>query len=212
MKKFITGGVILGLAFLFSGAAYAATLNVSPVIATDNNSNFGAPENEAVGIDVNITLNELFADDGLQYTYTVLNGGSFSGAAPAMAVITLEDGRRIILFPGWGDRTGTYTLTFSETTASDTGGNNLVDFEIRDSGMVRLYGSGPTYGDFEFVKTDTDLINGLESVVRVAIQHQAANSGQVDRIDSILISGALTNYYGTIQAAIDEIDTIQAGN
>ena len=168
------------------------TTYIKPV-AKDDNTNWGSNNNEAVGINVDLTLDELFAGDGLQYEYTVLDGGTNNGASPAIAVIDLADGRHIILFPGWGDRDETCTLHYSETEASDTCENYYVDFSLQpDDFSSWLYGSGPTYGDFEFVKGDTPLIDGTEVVTRVTSQHQAANTGQEDQIESMLING--TNY------------------
>jgi len=180
MRKILTlFGLLFASLLMVSVVSAAVVLPVSG-IAEDDNTNFGSDSNEAMGVDVSLTLNELFAGSGLQYTYTVVNGGTYSGASPASAVIDLADGRQIILFPGWGTRTGTYTLEFSETVASDTGGT-FVDFSLQPSGFgAWLYGSGSTYGDFEFVKGDTSLLDGTEVVTRVAIQHQAANTGEID--------------------------------
>ena len=174
------------------------------VIITDNKSQFtdppetlfGARSNEGFGIPITsgLTLDELFAEDGLQYTYTVIDGGSANGAAPIIAVIDLEDGRHITIYPGWGDRTGSQTLQFSATVSTCTSdvGDKVVDFvlEYADFRGEKLYKSVSCgYGDFEAVKADTIELDGTEVVTRVAIQHQAAGTMQKDELNSLTFSG-----------------------
>ncbi len=171
---------------------------------TDDNTNWGSRDNEVVAFSPSgLTLDDLFAGAGLSYTYTIIDGGLYDGASPIVAVIDLADGRHIILFPGWGNRAdGTsYTLQYSETVAHDTGGNSYVDFSLQPNDFSSwLYGSGPTYGDFEFVKGDTSLIDGTEVVTRVAIQHQAANTGETDKLDSLTFDGTTYNFAPQILA------------
>lgn len=195
-KKTMT---MLLIAILVTSTLAVATVSAATVeynvTITDDNNNWGSRDNEAVGIPITsgLTLDELFAGDGLMYNYTVLDVGTvYNGDAPVIAVIDLEDGRHIILFPGWGARAenASFTLQFSETVAHDSGGNNYVDFSLQPANFSSwLYGSGSTYGDFEFVKANTELLNGSEVVTRIAIQHQAANTGQKDRLDSLTFVG-----------------------
>ena len=165
---------------------------------TDDNTNFGSRDNEAVAatwIPSGLTLDALFAGGGFSYTYTVIDGGLWAGASPVMAVIDLADGRHIILYPGWGGRTGTHTLTFSDTVAADTGGNNLVDFTIYapDFSGGAQWSSCAEYGNWNYLKASGSStggalpLTGTEVVTRIAIQHQAANTGETDRVDSMTI-------------------------
>lgn len=151
---------------------------------TDNNTNFGSGDNEVVAFPTSgLTLNALFAGVGLKYTYTVLAG---DGAPPIVAVLDLIGGRHIVLFPGWGARTGTHTLQFSDSIAYDTGGNHLVDFVVYDSDFHKIWGSPGSYPAYNDIKTSSGCpIIGTETVTRVAIQHQGANTGETDRLDSL---------------------------
>ena len=163
------------------------------VETTDDGGIFGSRSNEVVGIPVDLTLDEIFAGDGLQYTYTVLDGGVYDGAAPIIAVLTLENGWRVVLFPGWGARTGTHTLTFNDTTAYDTGGNHYVDFVVyRDifGDQLNRWSSKPSYPGWTATKALPGCpVTGSEKVTRIAIQHQAANTGQRDRLVSLSFAG-----------------------
>ncbi len=182
------------------------TTYVKPV-ALDDEANWG--EEEVVGLEVDGTLNELFAGEGLQYTYTVLDGGIHNGAAPAVAVVNLVDGRHIILFPGWGARTGTHTLEFSETVAQDTGGNTFVDFALQPNGFgAWIYGSGPSYGDFEFVKGDTAELDGTEEISRVWIMTQGVNTGAEDQIKSMLVKGIEYEFISGVSGDIFTVDSL----
>jgi len=171
---------------------------------------FGSQNNELVAIGVSLTLNAIFAGDGLKYTYTVLAGGANSGASPIIAVLDLSDGRHIALFPGWGARTGTHTLQFSNTVAADTGGNNLVELVLYPADFsVWLYGSMHCgYGDFEAVNADTTLLDGTEVVTRIAIQHQAAGTMETDRLESLAIGSYV---YQFIQITEGASFTLQPG-
>lgn len=170
------------------------------VKTTDDNTidNFGSRDNEVVAFPISssLTLDELFAEDGLSYIYTILDGGTYDGATPVITVIDLEDGRHIALFPGWGERTDTYTLQFSDTIAYDSGGNNFVDFALYPSDFsVWLYGSVSCgYGNFADIKIDTTLIDGTEVVIRIAIQHQSANTDQTDELISLTFSGTTNDF------------------
>lgn len=174
------------------------TTYVKP-IAKDDKSDWGQQE-EIVGFDVSgKTLDDLFEGNGLQYEYNVLIGGTYSGASPAIAVIDLDDGRHIVLFPGWGSRTGTHTLTFSDTVASDTGGNNVVDFTIYNADFSGgpQWSSNSQYGNWDYLKasgssTGGALPSGIGEdtvVTRVYIMTQGANTGEKDQIESMLIDG-----------------------
>ncbi len=195
-SKYILGAFFVLSVFLFSVVG-AVTVLPMEGLAKDDNTNFGSSTNEALGIDVNLNLDELFAGDGLQYEYTVLDGGSFNGAASAIAVIDLFDGRHIVLFPGWGDRTGTHTLEFSDTlsVATSDSGDKVVDFVIYDSSWISSWSSNNEYGNWNFLKASGSSTGGVlpligdEVVTRVAIQHQAANTGQEDQIESMLVNG-----------------------
>lgn len=186
---------------------------------TDNSTDFGSRNNEVVAIvpELGLTLNALFAGDGLRYRYTIIDGGLWAGASPIIAVIDLQDGRHIALYPGWGGRTGTHTLQFSETVATCDADSGAVpvDFALYPGDFSQwLYGSVSCgYGNFADVKADTGLINGSEVVTRIAIQHQAANTGETDQLvwlafDSVICqvqieegvpftlqSGELLNFY-----------------
>lgn len=167
------------------------------VVTTDDDTDFGSQSNEVVGIPVEgLTLDDIFAGDGLRYTYTIVEGGSYDGASPVIAVIDLASGNHIALFPGWGSRTGTNTLQFSETVAADTGGNNLVDFVLYSSDFsVKLYGSVSCgYGDFAAVKADSSGLYGTEIVTRIAIQHQAASTGEKDILESLAFGSESYNF------------------
>ena len=156
---------------------------------TDNNTNFGSEDNEVVAFPITsgLILNTLFAGDGLKYTYTVLAGGTFGGASPIIAVLDLADGRHIVLFPGWGARTGLNELQFSETIAYDSCvTNHAVDFVVYDSTFHKIWGSPGSYPAFAGIKTSPLVpISGVEVVTRIAIQHQGANTGETDRLDSL---------------------------
>jgi len=152
-------------------------------------TDFGSRNNEVCGkIYKYHTLDEIFSGTGLQYGYTVVDGGTYNGASPIVAVLDLDDGRHIALFPGWGARADdtSHSLQFSGTVATATadGGSVPVDFALYPSDFSSwLYGSGPSYGDFEAIKADTVLLNGSEVVVSISFQHQAANTGETDRLD-----------------------------
>ena len=165
----------------------------------DGNTNFGSTDNELVAFPITsgLTLNDLFAGGGFSYAYTIIDGGAFDGASPVIAVIDLDDGRHVILYPGWGARTGAHTLTFSDTVASDTGGNNLVDFTIYASDFAggAQWSSNSEYGNWNYLKASGSStggalpLTGTEVVTRIAIQHQAANTGEIDRLDSLTFNG-----------------------
>jgi hypothetical protein len=159
---------------------------------TDDNTNFGSRSNAVVEIGTSLTLDGIFAGEGLKYTYTVLVGGTYNGASPVVAVLDLDDGsgRHIVLFPGWGDRTGTHTLQFSDTVAYDTGGNHYVDFVVYDSDFHKIWGSPRSYPAYIGIKTSPLCpITGTETVKTVAIQHQGANTGEKDRVESLAFGG-----------------------
>jgi hypothetical protein len=159
---------------------------------TDDNTNFGSRSNEIVAIGTSLTLDQVFAGDGLKYEYTVINGGTYDGASPIIAVLDLADGKHIVLFPGWGDRPkGSYYLQYSETVAYDSGANHYVDFVIYSADWVKQWSSvstTPIYRPFSAVKS-TGILNGNEVVTRVAIQHQGANTGEKDRLDLLAFGG-----------------------
>ena len=163
------------------------TTYVKP-IALDNKADWGTQQ-EAVGFNVDADLDELFANGGLEYAYTVLNGGTYNGAASAMAVIDLDDGRHVVLFPGWGSRTGTNTLTFSDTVASDTGGNGYVDFIVYDSNWIKVEGSPGSYPAWTILKTSLTTVDGNTEATRVRILTQGADTGQEDQIETMLVNG-----------------------
>jgi hypothetical protein len=155
---------------------------------TDDNTNFGSRSNEIVAIGVSLTLNQIFASDGLMYKYTVISGGTYDGASPVVAVLDLSDGRYIVLFPGWGSRpAGLYSLQFSETIAYDSCvSNHAVDFVVYDSTFHKIWGSPGSYPAFAGIKTSPGVpISGAEVVTRVAIQHQGANTGEEDMLESL---------------------------
>jgi hypothetical protein len=158
---------------------------------TDDNTNFGSRSNEIVAIGVSLTLNQIFASAGLKYTYTVLVGGAYSGASPIVAVLDLTDGRYIVLFPGWGARTGLNELQFSETIAYDSCvTNHAVDFVVYDSTFHKIWGSPGSYPAFAGIKTSPGVpITGTETVTRIAIQHQGANTSETDRLESLAFGG-----------------------
>jgi hypothetical protein len=173
---------------------YGETYNTT---ITDDNTNFGSRDNEVVAFPITsgLTLNALFAGVGLKYTYTVLVGGAYSGASPIVAVLDLADGRHIVLFPGWGARTGLNDLQFSETIAHDSGGNHLVDFVVYDSAFHKIWGSPASYPAFAGIKTSPGVpITGVEVVTRIAIQHQGANTGETDRLESLTFSSTTYNF------------------
>jgi len=156
---------------------------------TDDNTNFGSKSNEVVAIvpEGTLTLDNLFADNGLKYEYTVVEGGTYSGASPIIAVLDLNDGRHIVLFPGWGNRSpGSYYLQFNGTVAYDSGGNHYVDFVVYDADFHRTWGSPGSYPAWNGIKTSPDVpVKGDEIVTRVAIQHQGANTTETDRLESL---------------------------
>jgi len=217
MKKTLTIlSLVMISVLMFSVIASADLIETKP--AKDDNNNFGSQDNEALGIDYTgegLTLDQLFSGDGLQYEYTILDGGAYNGASPAMATIDLEDGRHIALFPGWGDRTGTHDLQFSNTVATATAdsGNVPVDFVIHDASWSKSWGSQGEYGNWNYLKASGSgssgvlPLTGSEIVTRVGIQHQAANTGAEDQIDSIVVSGE-TFERDTIAPEITEIDHV----
>lgn len=157
-------------------------------------TDFGLSKNAVCGEQsVSLTLNQVFAGDGFEYGYTVVQGGTYNGASPIVAVLELSDGRRVVLFPGWGDRTGSESLQFSDTVATSTsdGGAVPVDFVIYDSNFNKLWGSSAQYGNWNFLKASGSStggalpLTGSEVVVKISIQHQAANTGEQDRLDSL---------------------------
>ncbi len=156
----------------------------------DDNRDFGSSDNEAFSFTVDATLDQLFDGEGLTLNYDVIEGGLHNGAAPVMVVIDLYDGRHVILYAGWGDRTGSEKLQYSDTVslATSDGGDRVVDFTIYDNAWIRTFSSSPGYPGFDGVKSMSGL-TGLEKAVRVAVAHQAAASGQVDRVTSITIKG-----------------------
>lgn len=162
------------------------------VVKDDGTGSFGDPSTQFLSLDLDLTLDELFAGDGFSYTYTVLEGGIYNGAAPIVAVFELEDGSHIVLFPGWGSRTGEHTLIFSDDVAEDTGGNNVVDFVVYND----LYGdtsnrwsNGGSYPAWTNTKALSGCpVDGTEKVVRTFFMHQGANTGQEDRLESILLN------------------------
>jgi len=179
---------------LLTDAEITTTYNTE---ITDDNTNFGSRSNEIVAIGVSLTLNQIFAGDGLKYKYAVMVGGTWSGASPIVAVLDLTDGRHIVLFPGWGARTGTHTLQFSDTVAWDTGGNNKVDFTIYlpDFSGGAQWSSNSEYGNWNYLKASgsstggTLPLTGTEVVTRIAIQHQGANTSEKDRLDLLAFGG-----------------------
>jgi hypothetical protein len=167
-------------------------------VVTDNAANpitdFGLSKNEVCGEQsVSLTLDEVFAGDGFKYGYTVLTGGTYNGASPIVAVLELADGRYVVLFPGWGDRTGSHSLQFSDTVATSTAdsGSVPVDFTIYNSTWNRVWSSSAQYGNWNFLKASGSStggplpLTGSEVVVKISIQHQAANTGEQDRLDSL---------------------------
>jgi len=182
---------------------------------TDNNTDFGSQSNEVMAVipGEGLTLNDLFAGNGLSYKYTVIDGGAYDGASPVIAVIDLENGRHITIYPGWGDRTGTHTLQYSETVSKATSdsGDKVVDFVLeysnfRDDKLYKSVTCG--YGDFEDVKADTTELDGTEIVTRVAIQHQAANTGETDRLQWLKFGGITYVLGGIVE---DTAFTLQSG-
>jgi len=179
---------------LLTDAEITTTYNTE---ITDDNTNFGSRSNEIVAIGVSLTLNQIFAGDGLKYKYAVMVGGTWSGASPIVAVLDLTDGRHIVLFPGWGARTGTHTLQFSDTVAWDTGGNNKVDFTIYlpDFSGGAQWSSNSEYGNWNYLKASGSStggalpLTGTEVVTRIAIQHQGANTSEKDRLDLLAFGG-----------------------
>lgn len=172
--------------------------------AIDDNTNFGSINNEAIGISVTsgLTLDQLFAGSGLKYTYTIIDGGQYAGASPVIAVIDLTDGRHVVLYPGWGTRTGDESLQFGDTVATSTAdtGTVPVDFVVYDSTFHKTWGSPGSYPAFAGIKTSPNCpIVGTETVTRIAIQHQAANTGETDKVDSMTMVG--TPYYFIIVGA-----------
>jgi len=186
--------IVIDTSYSPDGIGITTTYTVQ---TTDDNTNWGDNEVVAFPIATGLTLDDLFAGAGLSYTYTVLDGGLYDGASPVIAVIDLDDGRHIILFPGWGTRTGTHTLTFSDTvaTCSVNGGSAPVDFSLQPNDFSSwLYGSGPAYGNFADILADTTLIDGTEVVTRIAIQHQAANTDETDEVVSLTFDGTTHNF------------------
>lgn len=156
----------------------------------DDGGPFGSESTEGLVIDIatGVTLNDLFAGDGFQYTYEVKDGGDYDGAAPIVAKITIDDGSHVVLYPGWGDRTGEHTLTFSDDTAWDTGGNNVVDFTVYNADLTggAQWSNGGSYPAW----TDTKALSGCpvdgdEVVTRIAFMTQGANTGQIDELQSV---------------------------
>jgi len=193
----ISADIDLATTYSPDGVGITTTYTVQ---TTDDNTNFGNNEVVAFAITSGLTLDSLFAGAGLSYTYTVLNGGLWNGASPVIVVIDLLDGRHVILYPGWGTRTGTHTLTFSDTVASDTGGNNLVEFAVYDAAFSSgWWGSAPGYPAWTGTKAKaTCPVVGTEVVTRIAIQHQAANTGETDQIVSLTFSGQ-TNSFAMVE-------------
>lgn len=165
------------------------------VETTDDGGVFGSADNEVVGIPVSLTLDEVFAGDGLQYMFTVLDGGTSNGAAPIIAVLTLGDGRHVVLFPGWETRTEgtTYTLQFGDTVAQVTPytSNYYVDFVVYPHDFsYQAWSNGPSYPAWTATKALSGCpVVGSEVVTRIAVQHQAANTGQKDSLDSLSYAG-----------------------
>ena len=194
------------------------TSYVKPV-ALDDNIDFGSSANEIVAIvpTAGLTLNSLFSGAGLQYTYTVLNGGQLEGASPVMAVIDLVGGRHVILYPGMGDRDGTHTLQFSDDVASDSGGDGLVDFTVYASDFQggAQWSSNSEYGNWNYLKatgssTGAALpISWDDVVTRVSLMTQAGSTGQKDQIESMLIDGVS---YTFVAGVSENKFTIQAGD
>jgi len=160
---------------------------------TDDNTNFGSKSNEVVAIvpEGTLTLDDLFAGNGLKYEYTVVEGGTYSGASPIIAVLDLSDGRHIVLFPGWDTRNinNPFYLQFSDTVAianSSTHSNEAVDFVVYDSTFHKIWSSPGNYPAWTGIKASPNVpVNGKEIVTRVAIQHQGANTGEKDRLESL---------------------------
>ncbi len=172
--------------------------------SSDDQGSFGEESTQFYSEDLfpGTTLDDIFADSGFSYTYNVTDGGAHSGASPLVAVFELDDGRHIVLFPGWGTRTGVNTLTFSDVLAEDTGGNNVVDFTIYTSDFQggAQWSSNNQYGDWNFLKSTGSSSNGAlpltgsEQVVRVFFMHQGAGTGQVDDLLSYTLLDSTTTF------------------
>ena len=174
---------------------------------TDDNTNFGSSDNEVVAFSppAGLTLDGLFVGAGLSYTYTIINGGTWAGASPVVAVIDLADGRHVVLFPGWGARTSSQSLQFSDTVATctvDVGGPAVVDFTVYTSNFAggAQWSSNNQYGNWNYLKASGSSTGGVlpltgnEYVTRIAIMHQGANTGETDRINSLTFSGTTYNF------------------
>jgi len=216
VKQWIWNRASIPVAVSFATNSYAgitttSTLGVHEI--TDNNHNFGSRDNEVVAFlpETGLTLDDLFAGNGLSYAYTIINGGTYTGASPIIAVIDLADGRHVVLFPGWGARTGGESLQFSDTVATSTsdGGAVPVDFTVYASNFAggAQWSSNAQYGNWNFLKatgssTGGSLpLGGNEFVTRIAIQHQGADTGETDRIDSLTFGGTIYTFAdGTLQS------------
>jgi len=151
---------------------------------------FGKSSHELVTIEpaTTYTLDDLFAEDGLQYSYTVLNGGDYDGASPIIAMIHLDDGRHVVLFPGWGSRTGAQSLQYSDTVSKSTvdGGVVVVDFVVYESDFVDRWSNGGSYPAWTATKLLTGCpVTGSEVVASVAIAHQSGGCGESDQLESL---------------------------
>ena len=199
-----SASVPVDVTFTNNDPADESIITTYTVQTTDDNTNWGDNEVVAFPIASGITLDELFDDAGLSYTYTVLDGGQWDGASPVIAVIDIDDGRHIILYPGWGTRTGSHSLQFSDTVATCTAdsGNVVVDFTIYTSDFQggAQWSSNNQYGNWNYLKASGSStggplpLTGTEVVTRVAIQHQAANTGETDKLDSLTIDGTTNNF------------------
>ena len=166
---------------------------------TDDNNNFGSSDNEIVAFlpPAGLTLDGLFVGDGLNYTYTIINGGTYNGASPIIAVIDLADGRHVVLFPGWGGRTGAESLQFGDTVATSTAdaGTVPVDFVVYNSAFSKIWGSPGSYPAWIGIKASPGCpVAGNEFVTRIAIQHQGAHTGEIDRINSLTFGGTTSTF------------------
>jgi len=204
--------------------AYTGNTNLDGVTITynsqvaDNNAIFGLPHNAVVSFSPSgMTLNDVFAGNGLIMNFTIANGGTYSGASPAMIVLSLSDGRYVILYAGWGARTGSQSLQFSDTVATSTsdGGNVPVDFTVYNSSLIAaMWSSNNQYGNWNFLKSTGSStggalpLTGSELVTKITVQSQGANTGEIDTINSLSFDSESHNF---IQVTPNTPFSLQSG-
>jgi len=176
----------------------------------DSTTNFGSVKTEVCGelVLTSMTLDQVFAGNGLTYSYTVVNGGTYDGASPIVAVLNLEDGRHIMLYPGWGARTGQQSLSFGDNVATSTSdsGDVVVDFTIYNADFQggAQWSSNNQYGNWNYLKASGSStggplpLTGNELVTSVTFMTQAANTGEQDTLNGFTYGSKTLNFNAII--------------